>query len=180
MLIDTQMPVWEQRLTRAMPVDAAVPQTYRAIRKVDLFESPWQYRNPRDRWPAQGFKVVADDGATELVLGFIGRWWRAESRLAWSPADLPAFDRPGYGVGVWSLSVLGYGEHGSVLVAEVRIRCTDAAARHALGAYFSLTSPLITAMGHPALRRIRRAAENLVAPVAVIGDGSPPRERRTR
>ncbi|MFI7063734.1 hypothetical protein ACIBL3_22300 [Kribbella sp. NPDC050124] len=186
MLIDTQMPEWEQRLTRAEPVDAGVERTYRAIREVDLRTSAllsgsnghnglpdefvrWSqgaaYR-PRyetfgfERLPAKGFKVVADNGSNELVLGFIGRWWQADNNhVHWRPGDLRTFDLPGYAVGAWSLAVLGYGDLGSVLVADVRLRCTDAAARHALGAFFALTSPFITAMGHPMLRLIRRRAE---------------------
>jgi two-component system chemotaxis response regulator CheB len=190
MLIDAQMPDWEQRLTRAEPVDATVEQTYRAIREVDLRTSallsasrgnhpvPDEFlrrtagapRQPRhetfgfERLPAKGFKVVADDGSTGLVLGFIGRWWQADyGRVAWNPEDLATFDRPGYGVGAWSLTVLGYGERSSVLVTEVRLRCTDAAARHALGASFALTSPLIAAMGQPMLRLIRQTAERSIA-----------------
>jgi two-component system chemotaxis response regulator CheB len=190
MLIDAQMPDWEQRLTRAEPVDAAVEQTYRAIREVDLRTSPllsasrgnhpvpdeflrWPDGAPGqprhetfgfERLPAKGFKIVADDGSTGLVLGFIGRWWQADyGPVAWSPEDLATFDRPGYGVGAWSLTVLGYGERASVLVTEVRLRCTDAAARHALGAHFALTSPLIAAMGQPMLRLIRQTAERSTA-----------------
>ncbi|MFF0344185.1 hypothetical protein [Kribbella sp. NPDC004875] len=207
MLIDTQMPEWEQRMTRAAPVDADVRRTYQAIREVDLFRSPllsdpgpqgalpgallrWADGSPRgarrastgfDQLLTRGFQVVADDGATELVLGFIGRWWRDDyGQARWSPGELPTFDLPGYGVGVWSLTVLGYGEQTSVLVAEVRLRCTDAAARDALGAYFALTSPLITAMGQPMLRLIRRAAERGVTPVAFDGDGSSSRWRQVR
>ncbi len=184
MLIDTQMPDWEQRLTRAEPVDAAVDRTYRAIREVDLLRSSlstgaeqalpaefvrWTHGSPsRPRFetsgfeglPAKGFQVVADNGSTELVLGFIGRWWQDNyGRANWTPADLPTFDQPGFGVGAWSLTVLGYGDRGCALVTEVRLRCTDPAARQALGNYFALTSPLITAMGRPMLRLIRQAAE---------------------
>ena len=207
MLIDAQMPVWEQRMTRAVPVDADAQRTYRAIREVELFRSPllsephrngslpddllgWAGRAPGkvvneppgfDHLMTRGFQVVADNEETELVIGFIGRWWLADyTRVVWSPAELRAFDLPGYGVGVWGLTVLGYGERSSVLVAEVRLRCTDAASRHALGAYFALTSPLITAMGQPMLRLIRRAAERRVTPVAVDGDGSWSRRRDTR
>jgi hypothetical protein len=40
MLIDEQMPQWEQRFVRAEPVDATSPVTYEAIRRIDSSSRP--------------------------------------------------------------------------------------------------------------------------------------------
>jgi hypothetical protein len=186
MLIDEQMPQWEQHVVRAEPVDAAPQTTYDAIRRIDFFDSPvvgvpnrvrvipeqaarWARGQPPVRHPEHftfeqlldnGFHLLADDPGREIVLGFIGRWWQRDfGRVDWAPADFRAFQLPGYAVGAWSFAVLPYGDRTSVLVTEVRLRCTDEAARRAFGRYFTVTGPFIKAMGRPVLRLVRRAAE---------------------
>jgi hypothetical protein len=185
-LIDEQMPWWEQHFVRAQPVDAAPSATYDAIRRIDFFDSlvvgvpnrvrafperavRWARRLPPPRQLDQfrfeqlldnGFHLLADEPGRELVLGFIGRWWQRDfGRVDWAPADFREFQLPEYAVGAWNFAVLPYGDRASVVVTEVRLRCTDDAARRAFGRYFTITGPFIKAMGRPVLRLIRKEAE---------------------
>jgi hypothetical protein len=180
------MPNWEKHFVRAEPVNAVPRKTYDAIRRVDFFDSPvvglpnrvrvipdrmvrWVRRQPPLRHPEHfrfeqlldnGFHLLADDPGRELVLGFIGRWWQRDfGRVDWAPADFRTFQMPGYAVGAWNFAVLPYGDVASVLVTEVRLRCTDDDARRAFGRYFTVTGPFIKAMGRPVLRLVRKEAE---------------------
>jgi hypothetical protein len=186
MVIDELMPTWLRRVVAARVVDAPAAATYSSIRRVDFFRSPViavpnrvrvgidrLVRGPRHESASRrqhfgfdqlleedgGFHLLAERG-DELVLGFIGRWWeRGYGRVDWRPEELADFDRPGYAVGVWGFSVFGYGERGSVLVTDVRVRCTDDEARRKFERYWGLVGPFVTAMGKPVLRLVQDEAE---------------------
>jgi hypothetical protein len=67
-------------------------------------------------------------------------------RVDRAPADFREFQLPEYAVGAWNFAVLPYGDRASVVVSEVRLRCTDDAARRSFGRYFTVTGPFIKAM----------------------------------
>jgi hypothetical protein len=187
MSIDDQMPRWERRFWTCLPVAAPADRTFAAIRHVDFFRSPVIGVPNRARQrldalvgsPARtagrppkrfgfeqlleeegGFRLLSDDGHREIVLGFIGRWWeRGYGRVAWAPDELRDFDRPECAVGVWGFSALPYGADASVLVTDVRVRCTDDEARRKFRRYWMLVGPFVTAMGKPVLRLVRDQAE---------------------
>ncbi len=186
MIIDEQMPTWQRRILRARAVSASESATFAAIRRVDFFESPVIAlpnrarvgfdrvirRSHRDVAPSPkrfgfdqlleedgGFHLL-DEDAGELVLGFIGRWWdRGYGRVQWTPEEFAGFSRPGYAVGAWGFSVLGYGTDASVLVTDVRVRCTDREARQKFERYWRVVGPFVTAMGQPVLRLVQGEAE---------------------
>jgi hypothetical protein len=81
----------------------------------------------------------------------------------WSPVEFRGFDRPGYGVGAWGFTALPYGDRATVLVTEVRMRCTDEEARRAFRRYFTVTGPFIKAMAGPVLTLVRKEAERTMA-----------------
>jgi hypothetical protein len=133
-LIDELMPHWERRILRAQPVNAPPERTFAAIRKVDFLRSPvivapHRLRVDLDRMirprshdapPRRrefrfaqlveedgGFRLLAEEGGHELVLGFIGRWWeRGYGRVAWTADEFSEFARPGYAVGAWGFTVV--------------------------------------------------------------------------
>jgi hypothetical protein len=97
-----------------------------------------------------GFHLLAEEAGEELVLGFIGRWWdRGYGRVEWSAEEFRDFSRPGYAVGAWGFTVLPYGSSTTVLVTDVRVRCTDEEARRSFQRYWTA---VVTAMGRPFLR----------------------------
>lgn len=186
MIIDEQMPAWQRRVLRARVVGAPRSTTYAAIRRVDFFRSPVIALPNRARSgferrfrPSRGDEASApkrfgfdqlleedggfhllDEEEGELVLGFIGRWWdRGYGRVQWQPEEFASFDRPGYAVGAWGFSVFGYGADTSVLVTDVRVRCTDAEARQKFERYWRVVGPFVTAMGRPVLRLVQGEAE---------------------
>jgi hypothetical protein len=187
MLIDDELPSWERRVLVSLPVEADSVTTFAAIRRVDFFRSPViavpnRLRTWFDvfiRWrehgsPAQpehfgfdqlleeqgGFHLLAEEAGEELVLGFIGRWWdRGYGRVEWSAEQFRDFNRPGYAVGAWGFTVLPYGSSTTVLVTDVRVRCTDEGARRSFQRYWTAVGPFVTAMGRPVLRLIRKEAE---------------------
>jgi hypothetical protein len=192
MLIDDELPTWERRVVLAETVDAAAQLAFEAIRRVDFFESPIiavpnRARTAFDRivrsaeqgstlQPKQfrfeqlleedgGFHLLAENPGEELVLGFIGRWWqRGYGRVDWTAAEFREFNRPGYAVGAWGFTVLPYGSDTSVVVTDVRVRCTDDEARRNFRRYWRVVGPFVTAMGRPVLRLIRKEAERMPEP----------------
>jgi hypothetical protein len=186
-LIERQMPVCEQRILLAQPEDAPTHLAYAAIRRVDFFgsrfitmphrarevleavrPSPHEVRQGRPKHfrfdqlleEEGGFHLLAEDPDREIVLGFVGRWWeRGYGRVDWSAEEFRDFDRPGFGVGAWNFAVLPYGSRESVLVTEIRLRCTDDEARRAFHRYWFAVAPFVRAMGRPVLRLIRTEAE---------------------
>ncbi len=196
-LIDDQMPRWERRVLKARIVEAPPDVTYDAIRAVNFFDSPvialpnrtrtgfdrvWSRSSPAHTQPVSfgfdqlleedgGFHLVAEEPGRELVLGFIGRWWeRGYGRVSWAPEQFRHFDGPGYAVGAWGFSVFGYGADTSVLVTDVRVRCTDEAARRRFRAYWTVVGPFVTAMARPVLGLVAREAERGSNPRAANGE----------
>jgi hypothetical protein len=187
MLIDQELPRWERRVLVSLPVEADSLATFAAIRRVDFLRSPviavpnrlrtWFdafFRSREHRVAAQpkhfgidellgeqgGFHLLAEEAGEELVLGFIGRWWdRGYGRVEWSADEFRDFSRPGYGVGAWGFTVLRYGASATVLVTDVRVRCTDEEARRSFQRYWSVVGPFVAAMGRPVLQLIRKEAE---------------------
>lgn len=201
MLIDDQLPVWERRVLMARPVQADADTTYAAIRRVDFLESPViavpnlvRVRIDRLVRPSGrsdrpqpvhfgfdqlleedgGFHLLAEEPGREVVLGFVGRWWeKGYGRVEWSAEQFRDFGRPGYAVGAWGFTVLPYGTGTSVLVTDVRVRCTDEEARRKFRRYWTVVGPFVTAMGHPVLGLIRAEAEK--GPTLSQGRAVPPR-----
>jgi hypothetical protein len=196
MSIDALLPTWDRRLWFAEPVRAAPHATFAAIRRVDFFRSPLigipnrarvgfdrTFRRagttaepPRhfgfDQLLAEdgGFHLVEEEPGREIVLGFVGRWWeRGYGRVEWDPAGFPDLGLSGVGVGAWSFTVLPYGAD-SVLVSEIRVRCTDDAARRRFARYWMLVGGFVAAMGRPVLRLVRAEAEGSGVPAS----GRPP------
>lgn len=189
MLIDEQLPVWERRLLMARSVEAPAATTFEAIRQVDFFDSPvialpnrarttfdrlirshdpgTDERPPPKRFGFDelleedgGFHLLAEEPGRELVLGFVGRWWeKGYGRVEWTAAEFRDFDLPGYAVGAWGFTVLPYGAAASVLVTDVRVRCTDEEARRMFRRYWTVVGSFVTAMGRPVLKLVRTEAE---------------------
>jgi hypothetical protein len=187
MLIDQELPSWERRVLVSLPVEADSVATFGAIRRVDFFRSPViAVPNRLRTWfdaiirsgghgsavqpqhfgfdqlleEQGGFHLLAEEAGEELVLGFIGRWWdRGYGRVEWSAEEFRNFSRPGYAVGAWGFTVLPYGSSTTVLVTDVRVRCTDEEARRSFQRYWTAVGPFVTAMGRPVLRLIRKEAE---------------------
>ncbi len=88
----------------------------------------------------EGFTVLLDEPAEQVVAGAIGRWWSLTGN---APLDLDgaeafqAFDAPGYAKAALSFQFIP-SESGTLVRTETRIACTDSSARRRFGAYWLL------------------------------------------
>ncbi|HEU0012416.1 MAG TPA: hypothetical protein VFQ45_01965 [Longimicrobium sp.] len=107
---------------------------------------------------AGGFVLLEEQPGREVVLGLVGRFWKASGCLVpVTPDGFRAFDRPGYTMAAWNFTVAPEGD-GSVLATETRVRCTDAAARRRFRPYWTLIRPFSGLIRMEILRSVRRAA----------------------
>jgi hypothetical protein len=112
-----------------------------------------------DHFTRAGFVVLAD-GADELVLGAVGRFWTVDSGIRRvSSDDFVAFDEPGFAKAVMNFHVREV-SGGSVLTTETRIRGTDDEARRKFERYWRIVMPASALIRRAWLRAIRRRAEN--------------------
>jgi hypothetical protein len=96
----------------------------------------------------------------ELVLGAIGRFWRASGGMASiDPERFREFSEPGWAKAAFSFCVDDV-EGWTVLTTETRVFCTDEGARRRLRRYWMLIRPGSGAIRLAWLRAIRRRAEH--------------------
>jgi hypothetical protein len=90
-----------------------------------------------------GFQVLSDDGASEVVVGAIGKVWHLEipfEHVADSAA-FRAFAEPGFVKVAWAIRVAARGDEGSRVTFELRVDATDDDAWGKFQRYFALIGP---------------------------------------
>ncbi|HEX8694228.1 MAG TPA: hypothetical protein VF746_17540 [Longimicrobium sp.] len=180
MLIDDWMPAYDVVERHATAVAAPRERVWTAVRTLDLARSPvvrvlfalrslpglFAGRGRRralgvtmDGLLRSGFVLLDERPGEEVVLGLVGRFWRAAGGIVRvTPAELRAFDRPGYAVAAWNFTLADEG--GRVrLATETRVRCTDEASRRRFRRYWRLVGPFSGLIRVEMLRTLRRAAE---------------------
>jgi hypothetical protein len=106
----------------------------------------------------RGFATLAER-PDELVLGAIGRFWKAEGEILRVGSDeFVAFDEPGFAKAVVNFHVQAV-SGGTVVTTETRIRCTDEKARRTFRRYWRIVMPGSALIRRAWLRAIRRRAE---------------------
>lgn len=85
-----------------------------------------------------GFRAVAEDPESELVVAGIGRFWKLSGglRRVEGPEQFADFAEPGYAKVAFNLRL-----EGTTLSTETRIMGTDAHARRRFGLYWLLVRP---------------------------------------
>lgn len=109
----------------------------------------------------RGFRVLAEEPPTELVLGLEGKFWRPTGNISTPSATAfrsqPA--APGTARGVWNFHLRSRADGSTELTTETRVLCADGGARRRFLPYWyaiRLGSGLIR---RAMLRDIRRSAE---------------------
>lgn len=104
---------------------------------------------------SMGFRAIAEDPETELVVAGIGRFWKLSGglRKVEGPEQFAAFDEPGYAKVAFNFRL----EDGE-LSTETRIAGTDEQARRRFGRYWRLVRPGSGLIRHEWLRAIEKRA----------------------
>ena len=106
-----------------------------------------------------GFVTLADR-PHELVVGSVGRFWRASAEVRRVSADaFAAFREPGYAKAAFNMHAQPSPSGGTLLTTETRIQATDDHARRSFRRYWLLIHPGSAAIRRAWLRAIRRRAE---------------------
>ena len=111
---------------------------------------------------AGGFAILVDEPGRELVLGVMGRFWQLRQRSIQpirSPADFTAFAEPGFARAAMNFLIEPVDGDTCRVTTETRVLATDARARRAFRAYWTLVHPGSAFIRRMWLRAIRRRAE---------------------
>ena len=110
---------------------------------------------------AGGFTVLADCPGEELVLGTVGRFWRAHGELCvTSPARFRAPAPAGTAKAAWNFTVSRRPDGATELRTETRVLCADDATRRRFRAYWMLIKPASGWIRREMLAAVRSAAES--------------------
>ena len=190
MLLDDYMPESDVRASHAIRIAASTEQVYACLWTADfdhwgltralyaLRALPMVATAPREAWRrarvelrphrvtlddvlAGGFTLLGERPGEELVLGTVGRFWRAggETRPS-SPALFREPSPPGTAKAAWSFAVGRRPGGGVELRTETRVLCSDAASRRRFRAFWLLIRPFSGLIRREMLAAVRSAAES--------------------
>ncbi|MTD54585.1 hypothetical protein [Amycolatopsis pithecellobii] len=187
LLIDQLAPHHNVMQTRHLVVAAPVARAYRALREIDFTEvgggvvnAAFWVRELPERWHNRHHKpprmptrltfqdlaagsewlILGERPGAEITAGVVGKFWQPV--IEWrhvEPGEFTAFDEPGYGKIVFSLSAAPYGESRSLSTYDIRVTLTDRASRAKFRAYWTVVAPFVGAVQAATLRAAARHAE---------------------
>ena len=142
---------------RTLPSFPARPrQTWRRVRD-ELFRQ----RFTLDGMLSEGFSLLEERPGEELVLGTVGRFWRARGELcAVSPARFRAPAPSGTAKAAWNFEVGVRADGATEFRTETRVLCADVATRRRFRAYWILIRPFSGLIRQEMLAAVRSAAES--------------------
>jgi len=109
-----------------------------------------------------GFAILALEPGREVVLGVIGRFWQLRQRAIQridSPAAFVSFAEPGFARAAVNFLIEPVDGGACRLTTETRVRATDARARRAFRAYWTIVHPGSAFIRRMWLRALKRRAE---------------------
>jgi len=131
-------------------------ETWRRFRD-ELFRQ----RFTLDGMLSEGFALLEERPGEELVLGTVGRFWRARGELcAASPVRFRAPAPSGTAKAAWNFQVGLRTDGATVLRTETRVLCADDATRRRFRAYWMLIRPSSGLIRQEMLTAVRSAAES--------------------
>jgi len=142
---------------RTLPSFPARPRkTWRRFRD-ELF----RHRFTLDGMLSEGFALLEERPGEELVLGTVGRFWRARGELcAASPVRFRAPAPSGTAKAAWNFAVGLRADGATELRTETRVLCADVATRRRFLAYWMLIRPFSGLIRQEMLAAVRSAAES--------------------
>lgn len=187
-LIDAFLPAYDVAASYATGVAAPPERAWAAVRALEMRGSPLVrglfllrslpalVAHPRralarraarrglgltlDQLLRGGFTLLGERPGEELLLGLVGRFWRADGGIVRVEAgEWGEWERPGYAKAAWNFT-LAPGAGGALrLATETRVRCTDPESRRRFLRYWRLVGPFSGLIRRDMLRSVRRAAE---------------------
>jgi hypothetical protein len=150
------MPLASPRLPSGRTQACGPRETWSRFRK-----ELWEHRFTLDDMLASGFTVIGERPGEELVLGTVGRFWRARGELCpISPARFREPAPPGTAKAAWNFAVGRRSDGGTELRTETRVLCADVATRRRFRAYWTLIKPFSGLIRLEMLAAVRSAAES--------------------
>jgi hypothetical protein len=142
---------------RTLPSFPARPRdTWRRFRD-ELFRKGFTL----DAMLSEGFSLLEERPGEELVLGTVGRFWRARGELcATSPVQFRAPAPSGTAKAAWNFEVRIRTDGATELRTETRVLCADVATRRRFRAYWMLIRPFSGLIRQEMLAAVRSVAES--------------------
>lgn len=125
-----------------------------------FYDQLFRRRFTLDQMLLEGFALLDERRGEELVLGTIGRFWRARGELrAPNPVQFRAPAPAGTAKAAWSFEVGAQANGATELKTETRVLCADAATRRRFCAYWILIKPFSGLIRQEMLAAVRSTAE---------------------
>jgi hypothetical protein len=189
MLLDDYLPEYDVRTSYAIRISASPASVYASLWTAnfdhwgitrilyagrtlpEVFSKPratwrrfrdelFQRRFALDQMLLEGFALLEDRLGQELVLGTVGRFWRARGELC--ATNLVQFHTPapsGTAKAAWSFEVTTRADGATELRTETRVLCSDVATRRRFRAYWLVIEPFSGLIRQEMLAAVRSAAE---------------------
>jgi len=185
-LLNHFMPVYHFNEVHAITVRADASRVFNAIEDATPAEAPLfrvllgarslprmvagrkapQIRNsePIFGWATRvGFALLAEQADRELVLGWVGQFWKLVGGLSpriTNPQEFLGFDRPEYAKATLNFCLAELSDHTGVrLTTETRVYATDPVAYRKFAVYWRLIRGGSALVRREWLKAIRRRAE---------------------
>jgi hypothetical protein len=200
MLLDEFLPAFDVRASHAIRIGAPPDRIYASLRTADfdhwglmralfgLRTFPALLLEPRalrrrllnerrqgvtlERVLERGFTVLGERPNEEIVLGTVGRFWRARGELR--PTGPEQFREPspvGTAKAAWNFSLAAGAKGDMRVTTETRVLCADPRTRRRFLLYWSLVGPFSGLIRREMLAAIRAEAEGRNSA------GGPPQDR---
>jgi len=120
-----------------------------------------QQRFTLDGMLSEGFTLLEERPGEELVLGTVGRFWRARGELCTtSPVGFRAPAPSGTAKAAWNFEVSIRADGATELRTETRVLCADDATRRRFRVYWMLIRPFSGLIRQEMLAAVRSASES--------------------
>jgi hypothetical protein len=188
MLLDDYLPEFDVRTSYATRIAASPARVYASLRTVNfdhwgVMRALYAVRTlpsfpvrPRETWRrvrdelfrkrftldgmlSEGFALLEERPGEELVIGTVGRFWRARGELcSVSPDRFRAPGLSGTAKAAWNFEVSLQPDGATELRTETRVLCADVATRRRFLAYWMMIRPFSGLIRREMLAAVRSAA----------------------
>ena len=173
MLIDEYLPVWDERETHSININATAEAVWRNRHRIDLRKT-WLTRLlfklrglqakdelTLDELSKTGFVLLGVESKKEILLGLTGKFWLPDGGLIRvGREDFVGFKKADYAKAVWNFSLSETTGGASNLQTETRVFCTDAVSRLKFRLYWFLIGTFSSLIRREMLCAIKKTVED--------------------